>query len=464
MMNDDLDALLASHGQTHLLRFWNALRPDEQERLVAEIRAVDFGQIAELYARRGAVDDVHELVERAESPAAVRLDRSKNPFLLDEAKSRAAEALRAGRLGVVLVAGGQGTRLGFDYPKGMYPIGPVSNKSLFQIHVEKIVAASRRYGAAIPLYLMTSPATDEPTRDFFAENDRFGLAEDDLIIFRQGTMPAVDESTGNILLAEPGRLALSPDGHGGMLAAMTAAGVLDDARRRGIEQLFYFQVDNPLVDVCGQEFVGYHLLAGSEMSSQAIAKRDPLKRVGNIISVDGRLHVIEYSDLPEVIARRRNPDGSLAIWAGSIAVHVFDVNFLRRMADRADALPFHHALKKVTHIDDAGRLVEPDRPNAVKFERFIFDLLPFARRAIVVEVDRAEAFAPLKNPSGDAADTPEMVRSCMMAQHARWLRSAAVEVAEGATVEISPLHALDPEELAQKIPPGTRVDGDTYFE
>ncbi len=462
-MIDDLHALLVTHGQEHLLRFWNALPPEEQTRLTAEIRAVDFGQVADLYARRGVVDDVHELVERAESPPAVRLDRSKNPFSLDEAKTRAAEALRAGRLGVVLVAGGQGTRLGFDYPKGMYPIGPVSNKTLFQIHVEKIVAASRRYGAAIPLYLMTSPATDEPTRNFFAENDRFGLPEDDLIVFCQGTMPAVDAASGKILLAEPGRLALSPDGHGGMLAAMAAGGVLADAQRRGIEQLFYFQVDNPLVDVCGQEFVGYHLLAKSEMSSQAIAKRDPLERVGNIVSVDDRLHVIEYIDLPDDIARRRNPDGSLAIWAGSIAVHVFDVGFLLRVADQADALPFHHALKKVAHIDDAGRRVEPDRPNAVKFERFIFDLLPSARRAIVVEVDRADAFAPLKNPSGDAADTPEMVRSYMIAQHVRWLRRAGVEVAEGVAVEISPLFALDPEEVAQRLQPGTRVDEDTYF-
>lgn len=456
-------SLLERHGQEHLLAFWDRLSPDQRAVLTAEIRAVDLDLIAELYARRDVTEDVQSLVARSDSPPAFRLNTAKNPFSPERARRQAEDALRAGRLGVILVAGGQGTRLGFDQPKGLFPIGPLSGKSLFQIHVEKIVAAARRYGARIPLYLMTSPATDDATRRFFAENDRFGLDEDDLRIFCQGTMPAVDAATGKILLAAPGRLAVSPDGHGGMLAALAAGGSLDHVRRRGIEHLFYFQVDNPLVDVCGRETVGYHLLAGSELTSQVVAKTDPLERVGNIVSVDGRLHVIEYSDLPETLAQRRNPDGSLAIWAGSIAVHVMDVAFLRRMAAARGSLPFHHALKKVAHVDAQGRRVEPTEPNAVKFERFIFDLLPSARRAAVVEVDRAAAFAPLKNASGERADTPETVRAAMIAQHAGWLRRAGAEVAEGVSVEISPLWALDAEETSQKIAPRTPVTEDTYF-
>ena len=189
------------------------------------------------------------------------------------------------------------------------------------------------------------------------------------------------------------------------------SGALDDIERRGIRQLFYFQVDNPLVDICGPEFVGYHLLSGSEFSTQVVAKRDPLERVGNVVQVDGRLMVIEYSDLPDEAAQRRNPDGSLAIWAGSIAVHVIDAALLRRTADAADGLPFHVARKKVACLDAAGRRIEPSQPNAIKFERFIFDLMPQARRAIVVEVDPARAFAPLKNEPGAKADTPENVRA-----------------------------------------------------
>ena len=144
-----------------------------------------------------------------------------------------------------------------------------------------------------------------------------------------------------------------------MLAALDRSGALDDIRRRGMRHLFYFQVDNPLVDICGPEFIGYHLLAESELSTQVVAKRDPLERVGNVVAVDGRLRVIEYSDLPDDVARRRNPDGSLAIWAGSIAVHVIDVALLERMADRADALPFHVAHKKVAHVDASRQRVEP---------------------------------------------------------------------------------------------------------
>ena len=275
-----------------------------------------------------------ELAARAEPPPAFRLDAAQNPFTPQQARQRAEESLRAGEFGAILVAGGQGTRLGFDHPKGMFPIGPLSGKTLFQIHVEKIVAAGRRYGVRIPLYLMTSPATHEETVAFFAAHDRFGLPEEDLIVFCQGTMPAVDAQTGRVLLEAPGRIAASPDGHGGMLAALDRSGALDDIERRGIRHLFYFQVDNPLVDICGREFVGYHLLAGSEFSTQVIAKRDPLERVGNVVQVDGRLMVIEYSDLPDEAAKRRNADGSLAIWAGSIAVHVMDAALLRRLAER----------------------------------------------------------------------------------------------------------------------------------
>lgn len=462
-MKRHLRDLLTPHGQEHLLAFWDELDSAEQDALTTEIRAIDFARLAELYRTRGAAHDVHALVDRAGPPPAFRLDTTQNRFSPDQARHRATEALAAGQVGVILVAGGQGTRLGFPHPKGMYPIGPVSEHSLFQIHIEKIVAAARRHGTWIPLYLMTSPATHDETVAYLAQNDRFGLPEEDLRIFCQGTMPAVDAASGKVLLATPSHLALSPDGHGGTLAALERSGSLDDARRRGIKHLFYFQVDNPLVDICGREFVGYHLLAGSEMSTQVIAKREPLERVGNVVEVDGRLHMIEYSDLPEEIAGGRNADGSLAIWAGSIAVHVFDLDFLQRMVDRSDALPFHVARKKVPHIDAHGRAIRPEKPNAIKFERFIFDLLPSAERAIVVEVDPARAFAPLKNAPGEKADTPEAVRAQLVAEHTRWLFRHGVEVSDGVAVEISPLFALDAEELAGKVSPTTRVTEPTFF-
>ena len=493
-MKSELLGMLTPHGQEHLLAFWDQLNPRQRESLAGQIRAIDFDLVRRLYEQRERQGNFRQLADRAGPPRAFRLDASQNRFTPEQARDRGNQAAADGELGVILVAGGQGTRLGFDHPTGMFCIGPVSGKTLFQIHVEKIIAKARRYciphapreacegadvvlpappargacgvhsgGVRIPLYLMTSPATHDETVAFFAEHDRFGLAEEDLHIFCQGTMPAVDAATGRVLLESPGRIATSPDGHGGMLAALVRSGALRDIERRGIRHLFYFQVDNPLVDICGPEFVGYHLLASSELSSQVIAKRDPLERVGNVVEVDDRLMVIEYSDLPDDAAARRNPDGSLAIWAGSIAVHVMDAALLRRLSVAADALPFHVARKKVACIDSSGNRIEPREPNAIKFERFIFDLMPSARNAIVVEVDPQRAFAPLKNASGAKEDTPESVRAQLSALHREWLRQAGAEVDDDVPVEIGPLFALDAEELATKLPPGTRITKPTYF-
>jgi UDP-N-acetylglucosamine/UDP-N-acetylgalactosamine diphosphorylase len=462
-MKDALYSLLSPYGQQQVLAYWDQLAPGQQAELARQIRALDLDRIARLYRGRNDLGNLRALADRAGPPPAFRLDAARNRFSPTQALQRGTEALQAGQVGVLVVAGGQGSRLGFDHPKGMFPIGPVSGRTLFQIHVERILALARRHGVAIPLYLMTSPATHEETVAFFAQHDRFGLPAEDLRIFCQGTMPAVDAATGKLLLDAPGRLATSPDGHGGMLAAFARSGALTDAQRRGIRQLFYFQVDNPLVDICGAPYIGYHLLSGSEMTSQVIAKRTPLEKVGNVVEVDGRLMVIEYSDLPDDVASRRNPDGTLAVWAGSIAVHVLDVAFLARMAGSAEGLPFHVAHKKVAFLDADGRRVEPSKPNAIKFERFIFDLMPAAAHAIVIEVDPATAFGPLKNASGATYDTPETVRAQMVALHRQWLGDAGVEVADGVPVEISPLFAWDAEALAGKVRPGTRVTQPTYF-
>ena len=459
----DLTERLQAFDQEHLLQFWNEMDETGQHALAEQIGEIDFAQIARLYAKRNQAEEVVALANRAGEPPAIRLGDPANRFSLEEARHRGAQALAEGKVAVLVVAGGQGTRLGFDHPKGMYPIGPVSEASIFQIHAEKIVATARRYGATVPFYIMVSPATNIETREYFEAKDRFGLEEEDLRIFCQGTMPAVDDATGKVLLADRGQIALSPDGHGGTLAALEKSGALAEMADRGIEQLFYFQVDNPLVDICSPELLGYHLLAQSELTSEVVAKKSPMDRVGNVVEVDDRLRVIEYSDLPDEIAERRNEDGSLAIWAGSIAVHVFDVAFLRRMVSKADALPFHIAHKKVEFVDAKGVIQRPSEPNACKFERFIFDLLPSAENALVVEVDARVHFAPLKNASGAPEDTPEAVREQMIALHTQWLQKAGVEIAEGTPVEISPLKALDAEELAEKVESGTKIAKPTYL-
>ncbi|HEX4132186.1 MAG TPA: UTP--glucose-1-phosphate uridylyltransferase [Pirellulales bacterium] len=459
----ELEAHLDPHGQTHLLRHWDRLSADERERLAAEIRAIDFVRLAKLHRGETAVDDWAGMAHRAQSPPSVRLDGTGYRYTAAEARAAGERALRAGRVGAILVAGGQGTRLGFDHPKGMFPIGPVSNATLFQILFEKAVATARRYQTRIPLYLMTSPATHDETVAFLDEHERFGMAAEDLHVFCQATMPAVEADTGRVLLAQHGRLALSPDGHGGMLAAFEASGGLEDAKRRGLGHLFYFQVDNPLVQFCDPTFIGYHRLADSELSTQVVAKQAPNERVGNVVLVDDRVRIIEYSDLPASAGERRAANGSLVLWAGNTAIHVFTVAFLDRVRGDDQQLPFHVARKAVPHVDEHGSAVEPKQPNAIKFERFIFDLLPAAKRSIVVEIDPAEGFAPVKNASGSPTDSPETVQRTIAALHRQWLLTAGAAVADGVTVEISPLYALDADDVANRILPGQEFNENTYL-
>jgi UDP-N-acetylglucosamine/UDP-N-acetylgalactosamine diphosphorylase len=453
----------AAFGQQHLLAFWNELDQARRKTLIDQIGAIDFELIERLFASGSSKVNWLELAKRAQPPQAFRLAESNAQFTADEARAAGVESLRRGEIGAVLVAGGQGTRLGFDHPKGMYAIGPVSQATLFQILLEKIVAVGRRYGVGVPLYLMTSDATHHETQTFLGEHQFFGLHAEDVRLFCQGAMPAVDATTGKILLAEPGNVALSPDGHGGMLAALVRAGCLADIGRRGVRHLFYFQVDNPLVEMCDPLFLGYHLLAKSEVSTLAIAKIDPLERVGNIAQIDDKTQIIEYSDLPAAMAHERNADGSLRFWAGNTAVHMFDVDFLKRACCDELQLPIHIALKKVPYVDSRGTAVEPTEPNAFKFERFIFDLLPAAARSMVMETDPAHTFAPVKNPSGAAKDSPETCRAAMTALHRNWLEAAGAKVNQNVAVEISPLFALDDHELRAQIKSPIVIDRPTYF-
>ncbi|HTQ39455.1 MAG TPA: UTP--glucose-1-phosphate uridylyltransferase [Pirellulales bacterium] len=460
---EELSRRLASHGQQHLLHFWQELSPGHQQRLAAQLRAVDIAAIAELFRHAADRSDWTELAARADPPQAIRLNDPSNKFSVAEARKVGENALRRGKVGAILVAGGQGTRLGFDHPKGMYSIGPVSNASLFQILFEKLLAVSRRFGATIPLYVMTSDATHVETEDYLKAKNYFGLPASEVRLFCQGVMPAVDAATGRILLSAKGHVALNPDGHGGMLAALDRTAGLADIERRGLAQLFYFQVDNPLVEMCDPALLGYHILCKSEMTTLAIAKHEPSDRLGNLVRIDGQTRIIEYSDFPDPVASQRNPDGTLRFWAGSIAIHVFDAAFLSRASRDSQALPFHVARKKVAFVDEQGNRVEPTQPNAIKFERFIFDLLPLAGQSIAVEGAAAHWFAPVKNPPGERSESPDTCRAALIALHRQWLTAAGANVAPDVPVEIGPLFALDAAELRAKIPPGTTIDKPTYL-
>jgi UDP-N-acetylglucosamine/UDP-N-acetylgalactosamine diphosphorylase len=386
-----------------------------------------------------------------------------------DAETRARTLLREGKVGAFLVAGGQGTRLGYDGPKGEYPVTPVKNKPLFQAFAEQLLAHSRDAGKPIPWYIMTSDVNDAPTRAFFHQHQYFGYAESDVFFFQQGMMPAF-AMDGQMLLGSEDSLALSPDGHGGSLRALEKSGALADMRTRGVEHLSYFQVDNPLVHCIDPLFIGLHDLTGSEMSSKTIPKANALEKVGNFVIGDGKLQVIEYSDLPEKLALQTNADGSPSFNAGSIAIHALRVSFIERLnAGGRLELPWHRAEKKVAYVDDNGETIKPEKPNAVKLEQFVFDAIPLAKNAIVYTTDRAEEFSPVKNAEG--VDSPGSCRRDQVRRAARWLAGAGVLIPmqsgePDTLLEISPLLATSAKQLAarrlnrREISPGQSV----YFD
>jgi len=461
---------VADAGQEHVLRFWNDLPEEGRRRLLLQLEEIDWEELADLVAEHVA----------NRRPAALPPDLGPAPFIplptTEEERScrrrmrqRGEGLLAECKVAALTVAGGQGTRLGYDGPKGAFPIGPVSERPLFQVFAEAIEAARRAYCASIPWYIMTSRANDLTTRDFFDSYNYFGLPRSEVLFFTQGMMPAVDLE-GDLLLTARDQLAWNPDGHGGSIRALARSGMLRDMAGRGVEHISYFQVDNPLAPPLDPVFIGYHADSSSDMSSKMARKREPKERIGAFAVSHGRLHVIEYSDLPDALAEARNPDGTLQFGAGSIAIHLLKRAFVERLAaGKRFALPFHRAEKKVPYVDEAGRQVVPQRPNAIKFEMFVFDALPLAERPIVLEIDRKREFSPVKNAQGE--DSPTTAHRDMIEQAARWLQEAGVEVprdAEGrpaVKVEISPLAAGNIEELKALVARRgvRRVTADTFL-
>lgn len=458
----DLLHRLRAHQQEHVLFGWEGLTHSQREALVEQLSGIDLGELQNLYAKR----DLPQALPAPDHIAPVPMNPHHQWTNSDRQTGN--EMLARGEVAVVLVAGGQGTRLGFAKPKGMFPIGPVSNKSLFQIHAEKILALSRRHGKPIPFLIMTSPATDADTKSYFQEVNYFGLPKAEVYFFQQGTMPALDLETGRLLLEKPGVLFASPNGHGGTLTALADSGLLDELRQRGIRTLFYFQVDNPLVKVADPVFLGQHRAAGAEASSKAIEKAYPKEKMGVLSLIDGRCGIIEYSDMPDELLHATDPSGKLLHRAGNPAIHIFEIDFLSRITQGSTALPYHFARKKVPCLDLSGQPINPTKENALKFELFIFDALPLAERWLVQEALRSEEFSPVKN--ADGVDSPATAKRDLVNLAAKWLEQAGVSISRddqgNATipVEISPCFAIDPEELALRVSAGHKIEKPTYFE
>ncbi len=451
-------------GQPHLLKFYGDLNAHAQDALLQQIDALELEAIPALVDGYVRQKPTFALPSEVRPARYYPYDQAAKSLGWDKhAAGRAGEDLiRRGKVAAFTVAGGQGSRLGFEGPKGCYPAGAVTGKPLFQMFAEQLLGTQDRYGVAAPWYIMTSPLNHDATIAFFEEHSYFGLNARNVLFFPQGVLPSFDIATGKILLAAKGEVATNPDGHGGSVTALQRSGAIADMQKRGIEQISYFQVDNPIVRCIDPVFLGLHVNAGGgglessgEMSSKMIKKTGPEEKVGVFCEVDGKVVVIEYSDLPPEYQSQLLEDGSLRFIAGSVAIHIMSVEFVHRLAtDDAFALPYHRAEKKIAAADmQSGEVVTPKSNNGVKLERFVFDALALCRSSILYETDRIEEFAPIKNASG--VDSPNSSRMIQTMRAARWLESVGVKVprkAEGGeldcVLEISGRTATSAEELA----------------
>jgi len=441
----DLLALLQPHGQEHLLDHWDSLSQDQQDAFRTELADLDLAEVCGYFARTAEsmthttekLDDKMHPLQESQCGAVVK---SSDRELASYANSSYEEVSKS-RVGILLLAGGQGTRLGTSYPKGMYNVGLPSQKTLFQLQAERISSlqklAEEKTGRAgkIAWYIMTSASTVKPTSDFFAEHNYFGLEAENVFIFQQGTLPCFTFE-GKMILGEKGALSRAPDGNGGLYRALRQEGVLDDMKVKGVKYIQLYCVDNVLVKVGDPVFMGYCLAKEAECANKVVRKGFPTEAVGITCKVEDHYQVVEYSEITQKSAEKRNKDGSLVYGAANICIHFFTFDFLERVVMfNEDSLHHHVAKKKIPYVNAEGSLVKPDKPNGIKMEKFVFDVFQFAKNFVVWECLRDEEFAPLKNAEGAPDFTPTYCRNALLALHQKWLRIAGAKLVDASGKE-----------------------------
>jgi UDP-N-acetylglucosamine/UDP-N-acetylgalactosamine diphosphorylase len=436
---EQTEELLAKYRQTHLLHFYSQLSEASREKLLDQIRGLDWEQLEAIMKQGpdqpGAFDDIKPI-------SALDLESFSREERL-KFEDCGFQLLREGKVGAVVVAGGQGSRLGHDGPKGTFDIGLPSHKSLFQLQAERLLNLTRRAGRSIPWYIMTSPDNHEETVRFFTEAGFFGYKREDCVFFRQGVMPAVD-AEGRILLASKDEISLAPSGNGDCFDALNRSGALADMKRRGVDWLFYYNVDNVLIKVADPVFVGVAAHFNRPIATKVLDKAHPDEKVGIICARGGRPAVVEYSDLPQALMNQRDREGRLTFGLGYISINLIRRDFIEQHA--ASSVPYHTAHKQINHINSEGEMIVPQSPNGYKLERFIFDYFSLSEGITVLKTIRDSEFAPVKNKEGE--DSPQTARELLYKLHRSWLLQAGGSAAQlEEEVEISPLVSYSGEGL-----------------
>ncbi|XP_078489135.1 UDP-N-acetylhexosamine pyrophosphorylase [Ciona intestinalis] len=442
---------LQKHDQEHLLTYYNELEPAQKTKLISDLKKLDLQNIADirqqsmnLSSHGGKLDSKMHPIPQEQFGSVTRSSRTDVAKWEKEGLKKISE----GKVAVLLLAGGQGTRLGVKYPKGMYNVGTRSQKTLYQIKAERIRRlqdlAYERTGkkGIIPWYIMTSEATMSQTKEFFDKHDYFGLLQKNVVFFEQSTLPCLDFN-GKIFLSEKHKIAAAPDGNGGLYKALVHWNILDDMDKRGIECTHVHCVDNILIRMADPVFIGFCSLHNADCGAKVVEKSSPTESVGVVCRVGEVYQVVEYSEVSEETAKKRDESGRLVFNAGNICNHYFTVPFLKTVCSLKD-LPHHVAKKKIPHIDPkTGEKITPTTPNGIKMEKFVFDVFQFSKNFVVLDVPREDEFSPLKNAEGADSCSPRHSRWTLSSLHHRRLVEAGGTIVDENGVEIKPLNGVN---------------------
>ena len=397
-MNDKLKELLKKHNQEHLIKQYERLDEEKKKQFLADLETIDFDFIENLYNKNEDVNDNDEI-----TPIDY-YDKEK----LEKAEyyeGIGSKAIKEGKLAVVTMAGGQGTRLGHSGPKGTFDIGLDSHKSLFELLCDTLKEAQSKYGVTIPWYIMTSRENNEKTIEFFKEHNYFDYPE--VNFFIQEVLPMVSDEDCKIIINEDGIIKMAANGHGGIYESLVKNKITDAMRSNGNEWVFIGGIDNCLLNMVDPILMGLTIDKGLPLASKSVVKSSPEEKAGVFCKRNGRPSIIEYTEITDEMARAEK-DGELLYGEANILSHLFKVDFIEEISNKK--LPYPIAHKKANYINDNGELVKPDKPNAYKFESFLFDAFKEADDMIVLRVKRENEFAPVKNSDEAGVDCPRTAR------------------------------------------------------
>lgn len=396
------EEILNKYNQEHLLEFYEELSDKEQKELINQIENIDFNLIKELYnLTKTKVDFGEQKIEPMEY-----LDRSKlSKEELEKYKLAGEELIRNNQLAVVTMAGGQGTRLGHEGPKGTYNLGLESNKCIFELLCDNLKRAKEKYNVSTPWYIMTSRENDEQTKRFFEANNYFNYGKENIQFFTQGELPMLSED-GKILLSEKGEIKEAADGHGGVFEALYKNNMYEDMKKKNIKMIFISGVDNVLAKLVDPEFIGATIINNKESAGKSVVKAYAEEKVGVYCKKNDKIGMIEYTEITSEMASARDEKGEFLYGESNILCNLFDIKVLERISK--NKLPYHVAHKKANYIDNKGNEIIAEKPNAYKFESFMFDAFEGLDNMLLFRVKREEEFAPVKNKEG--VDSPETAR------------------------------------------------------